>query len=144
MTNFADQHAAESLAVHIDHAAVVAVRMPTAEECARGYQAGAPVIVVADGGRDEVFPSWVTLSFDDPHGQPEPDAVQDAARYVAAIIGEQLHNVGGMVTDLAAALRRSPCSVTHLADEVREEEKAAWRCADASVPACHAGRALIC
>lgn len=116
--------------MHIGYAAVVTARMPTAEECARGFQEGEPVLVVADGIRDKVYPAWVTLTFDDPHGQPEPDALRDITAYVLKLIGEQLHLTGGRVADLAGALRRSPCSVTHLADAMREEEEAAWHCAD--------------
>jgi hypothetical protein len=123
----------EKLTVHIDHAASVMVRMPTPEECAAGYPPGAPVLVVSDGVRDKVFPCSVTVMFDDPHGQPEPDAVRDAARYVLGVICEELSLVRARAADLADAFRRSPCSVVHLADEVREEREAAWHCQDASM-----------
>lgn len=119
--------------VHIGHAASVTVRMPTADECARGCPEGAPVLVVSDGVRKNVFPHWVTLEFDDPHGQPEPDAARDAAAYVLDIAAERLGLAVARVEDLAAALRGSPCEVTHLADKVRQEEADAWHCADASM-----------
>ena len=120
------------MTVHIDHAAVVTARMPTSDECAHGFPDGVPVLVVDDGVMDKVFPHWVAVTFDDPHVRAEPDAVQDAAIYVLKMIGEQMELVGGRVTDLASAIRRSPCSVTHLADVMREEDEAPGHSTNAS------------
>jgi DNA-binding transcriptional regulator YhcF (GntR family) len=124
---------AEQGRVHIDRASAVTVRMPTADERAVGYPDGAPVLVVANVGRDNVFPHWITLAFDDPHGQPEPDAVRESAVYVLGVIGEELGLVAARVADLAEAVYRSPCSVVHLADRIREERAAEFGCMDASV-----------
>jgi hypothetical protein len=132
--NFADQYPGEKLTVHIDRAAAVTARMPTQEECAAGYPPGAPVLVVEDGGTGgKVFPHLVALTFDDPHGQPAPDAVRDAALFVLRAIGQDLSLVHARIGDLIGAFRRSPCAVAHLAVEVREEQAAAWQCADPSV-----------
>jgi hypothetical protein len=119
--------------MHIGHGATVTARMPTTEEVARGFPEGAPVMVVSNGANTKIVPHWVTLEFDDPHGQAAPDAVNDAARYVLRIISEQMQLTNGRIVDLAAALGQSPCHVGHLADEVRDEEDAAWQCADASM-----------
>lgn len=124
MTNFADEYPGEKLTVHIDHAAAVTARMPTADECARGYPQDVPVLVVADGAKDKVFPYFVALTFDDPHRQPEPNAVGEAALYVLDTIGQDLNLVNARVDELIGAVRRSPYSVTHLADEVREGQTA--------------------
>ena len=124
MTNFADEYPGERLTVHIDHAATVTARMPTTDECARGYPKDVPVLVVVDGIADKVFPYFVALTFDNPHGQPEPDAARDAALYVLDIIGQDLNLVNGRVDELIGAVSRSPCSVAHLADEVREDRAA--------------------
>jgi hypothetical protein len=124
--------------VHIDRGATVTARMPTAEECARGYPEGTPVMVLKDGSYDKIYPHWVTLQFDDPHGQPDPAAVHDTAAYVLRLIGEQLDLTRGRVTDLADALRWGPCHVAHLADKMREEEEDEGPCEPARQPA--AGR----
>ena len=124
---------AEQARIHVDHASVVTTRMPTPDECAVGYPEGVPVLVVSNGVRDNVFPHWVTLAFDDPHGQPEPDAVGESAAYVLGVIDEELGLVAGRIADLAEAVRRSPCSIVHLADKIREERAADFSCMDASV-----------
>jgi Bacterial regulatory proteins, gntR family len=131
---------AERDRIHVDHASAVSARMPTADECAVGYPDGAPVLVVANGVRDKVFPHWVTLAFDDPHGQPEPDAVRESAAYVLGVIGEDLGLVAARVADLAEAVHRSPCSIVHLADKIRKERAAEFSCMDASMCE-HAARA---
>lgn len=124
---------AEQGRMHIDRASSVATRMPTPAERAVGYPEGAPVLVVGDGVRDKVFPHWITLQFDDPHGQPEPDAVRESADYVLGVICEELGLVAARVADLAEAIQRSPCSIVHLADQIREERAAEFTCMDASV-----------
>ena len=96
-----DEHSGQAATFHVDRAAVIRARMPTPEECARGYAAGAPVLVVNDGITDKVFPCWVQVTVDDPHGTPQPDAVRDAAVYVLGIIGEQLDNLSADLDDLA-------------------------------------------
>lgn len=141
MTQHVTEQPAETRSVRIDHAAAVTARMPTPEECNAGFPLGVPVLVVADShGRDKVFPHWVTVTFDDPHGQPEPDAVRDTAAYVLGVIGEHLGNARADLARLARALGQSPCSVTHLADEVREREDELWYCADNSL--CRFGQAF--
>jgi hypothetical protein len=130
MMNFTDEHPGETVSHHVDHAAVIRARMPTADECARGYAEGAPVLVVSNGITDKVFPCWVQVTVDGPHGTPEPDAVAQAAVYVLGIISERLDNLTADVDDLAGAFGRSPCSVVEQAGTVREEEAASWRCAD--------------
>ena len=120
--------------IHIDRAVTVATRMPTPDECALGYPEGDPVLVVTERvGPGKVFPRWVTLTFDDPHGQPEPDAVQAAAVEVLGVISEELGLVNARIADLADAAHRSPCSITHLADKIRDERDAEFGCADASM-----------
>jgi len=119
--------------IHINRAAVITTRMPTADECASGFPDGAPVLVVADGGPEKVFPYWVMLTCDDPHGQPEPGVFQDAAAYVLDVIAEELELVTGRYNDLAEALRRSPCNVPHLADRIRAERAADWLDSDATL-----------
>lgn len=134
MTNLTDERPAKTASFHIDRAAVIRVRMPTAEECARGYPAGDPVLVVSDGSlTDKVFPCWIQVTVDSPHGTPEPDAVAQAAVYVLGIIGERLNNLTADIGDLAGAFSWSPCSVTDLAGQVREQEAASWYCADESM-----------
>jgi hypothetical protein len=121
--------------VRVDYAATFTARMPTDDELARGYPAGAPVLVIDCGGPNgsQVLPHYIGVTVGDPHGAPEPDAVRDAAVYVLGIIGERLGNLGADLGGLAGAFGRSPCSVVDLAGEVREEEAAAWRCADAGM-----------
>jgi hypothetical protein len=119
---------------HIDHAATVTARMPTPEECAAGFTPDAPVLVVEGGGLDDkVFSSLTALTFDDPHGQPGPDAVRAAVLYVLGIIGQDLNLMNARVDELADAIRRSPCAVGHLADAIREEQSAMFHCADPSM-----------
>lgn len=117
--------------VTVDRAAKVTTRMATPAECARGYPEG-PVLVVTDRLGTRVHPHWVTLAFSEPHGQPEPDAVQQAAAYVLGVIGEDLDLLGTRIADLAGAFSLSPCRVAHMAGEVREERAAEWARADLS------------
>jgi hypothetical protein len=133
MTNLKDDYPAEARSFRVDRAAVITVRMPTADERDSGYPEGEPVMVVSDGAKSTVFPCWMSLTVDDPHVAPKPDAARDAVAYVLGVIGEQLHLAGARVADLTGAVRRSPCEVAHLAADVRESEDAAWGCADATM-----------
>ena len=74
--------------------------------------------------RTRCFPHWVTLSYDDPHAQPEPDAERDAALFVLDVISEELGLIGARIADLAKAEHGSPCGVIHLADKIRQERDA--------------------
>jgi hypothetical protein len=111
--------------VHVDYAAAITARMPTSQECERGYPAGTPVLVVtrpAAGLRGEVvssFPSYITVTVDGPHVQPNPSDDQKATSYVLGVIAEELGLVADRVEDLAAAA--GSCGVVHLAAKVREE-----------------------
>jgi len=133
MTNIADERTRERITIRVDHAVAVTVRMPTPQERDRGYP-DAPVLVVTGwGSAEKVFPPWVELIFDDPHGQPEPGEVAAAAAYVLGTISEELANVRATVKSLAGAFGGPPCRVTELAAEVREERAAEWYCADADM-----------
>ena len=111
--------------MHIDHAAAVTARMPTPREIRRGFPADAPVLVIDRGHHGElVLPHYITVTFDGPHGTPEPDAARDAAVYVLGIIGERLGNLHADLDDLTGALSRSPCGVVDLAGKVHREQAA--------------------
>jgi hypothetical protein len=132
MTNFADEYPGEKLTVHISRAATVTARMPTPEECAAGSPPDAPVLVVDSGAPtgSKVFPHLVALAFGDPHAQAAPDQVRDAALYVLGIIGQDLSLTNARIDELMCTLRTAPPDVARLADEVRAEQAAAFRCAD--------------
>jgi hypothetical protein len=106
---------------HIDYAAAITARMPSSQECERGYPAGKPVLVVTDQDRGVVvvFASYITVTVDGPHVQPNPSDDQAATSYVLGVIAEELGLVAARVEDVAAAA--GSCNVVHLAAKVREE-----------------------
>lgn len=136
---------------YLTHSAIITARMPTLDECADGYPADAPVLVVTRPGAQlaagtarphaTVFPAAaVAIAVGDPEGTPGGTEVTDAAAEIFGMIAEDLESTRQKMAMLAAAARTSPGAITRLAGQLRHERDMEMFCADAD--SCeHAARA---
>lgn len=124
------QEQLDPVRIHPDGGTVITTRMPSEDECTRGYRPGVPVLVVTyPSGVDRVYGGdTFSLVIGDREASPEEE--RDAARSVLAEISTGLEDVASKLDRFAEAAGRSGGSVVTLAAELADERKEAFGCAD--------------
>jgi hypothetical protein len=112
----------------LDHFESLTARMPTEDECARGYPAGVPVIVVRKGARagEMAYRSDLTEFTIDTTPAPDPEGTREAIRSVLHHVMEDMGNNLDTLFRLASATGRTNRDVLRVAAEREQWRKDQW------------------
>lgn len=123
-----DQHVSTICLTDLDYFDHLTARMPTEAECARGYPADVPVIVVHKGGLagELAYRADLTEITIDNTPAPDPEGTREAIRSVIHHVMEDMWNSLDDLGLLARATGRTNRDVLRLATERRQWRKDEW------------------